>query len=280
MSHHTREHIEESLQSIRRHTSVVPDIAIIMGTGLSRLADHIQCDAIIPYKEIPHFVIPTVETHEGRLLLGTMNNKKVVAMQGRFHYYEGYSMKEITFPVRVMNALGAKVLLMCNATGGLNPRYKKGDIVLIDDHINLQNENPLRGKNDNRLGPRFPDMIEPYNVELRRLAEKTAMEQNIRLQSGVYVSVPGPNLETKAEYRFLRMIGADVVGMSTVPETIVAVHCGMKVLAFSIVTDECLPDALQPVSVEDIIATAYKTEPILATFIEHIISNIIIDQEK
>lgn len=280
MSHHTREHIEESLQSIRRHTSVVPDIAIIMGTGLSRLADHIQCDAIIPYKEIPHFVIPTVETHEGRLLLGTMNNKKVVAMQGRFHYYEGYSMKEITFPVRVMNALGAKVLLMCNATGGLNPRYKKGDIVLIDDHINLQNENPLRGKNDNRLGPRFPDMIEPYNVELRRLAEKTAMEQNIRLQSGVYVSVPGPNLETKAEYRFLRMIGADVVGMSTVPETIVAVHCGMKVLAFSIVTDECLPDALQPVSVEDIIATAYKTEPILATLIEHIISNIIIDQEK
>ena len=199
MSHHTREHIEESVQSIRRHTSFVPEIAIIMGTGLSRLADHIQCDTIIPYKEIPHFVIPTVETHEGRLLIGTMNNKKVVAMQGRFHYYEGYSMKEITFPVRVMNALGAKVLLMCNATGGLNPRYKKGDIVLIDDHINLQNENPLRGKNDNRLGPRFPDMIEPYNIELRRLAEKTAMEQNIRLHSGVYVSVPGPNLETTAE---------------------------------------------------------------------------------
>ena len=280
MSHQTREHIEESVQSIRRHTSFVPEIAIIMGTGLSRLADHIQCDTIIPYKEIPHFVIPTVETHEGRLLIGTMNNKKVVAMQGRFHYYEGYSMKEITFPVRVMNALGAKVLLMCNATGGLNPRYKKGDIVLIDDHINLQNENPLRGKNDNRLGPRFPDMIEPYNIELRRLAEKTAMEQNIRLHSGVYVSVPGPNLETKAEYRFLRMIGADVVGMSTVPETIVAVHCGMKVLAFSIVTDECLPDALQPVSVDDIIATANKTEPILAHLIEHIVSNIIIDQEK
>lgn len=280
MSHHTREHIEESIHSIRQHTSLIPDIAIIMGTGLSRLADNIQCDAIIPYKEIPHFVIPTVETHEGRLLFGTMHGKNVVAMQGRFHYYEGYSMKEITFPVRVMNALGAKILIMCNATGGLNPNYRKGDIVIIDDHINLQYENPLRGKNDNRLGPRFPDMIEPYSRELIALSEKTALQHRIPIHRGVYVSVPGPNLETKAEYRFLRMIGADVVGMSTVPETIVAVHCGMKVLAFSIVTDECFPDTLQPVSVEEIIATANKTEPILAHLIEHIVHTIPTMEEK
>lgn len=275
MSHHTREHIEESVQSIRKYTSLTPDIAIIMGTGLSRLAHHIQCEAIIPYKDIPHFVTPTVVTHEGQLLVGTMNTKKVVAMQGRFHYYEGYSMKEITFPVRVMNALGAKILIMCNATGGLNPDYRKGDIVLIDDHINLQNENPLRGKNDNRLGPRFPDMIEPYSRELIALAQKIALQQQTHIHRGVYVSVPGPNLETKAEYRFLRMIGADVVGMSTVPETIVAIHCGMKVLAFSIVTDECFPDTLQPVSLEDIIATANNTEPKLANLIEHIVQNII-----
>ena len=280
MSHHTREHIEESVQKIRKYTSLTPDIAIIMGTGLSRLADNIQCDAIIPYKEIPHFVTPTVETHEGKLLVGTMNTKKVVAMQGRFHYYEGYSMKEITFPVRVMNALGAKILIMCNATGGLNPNYRKGDIVIIDDHINLQYENPLRGKNDNRLGPRFPDMIEPYSRELIALSEKTALQHRIPIHRGVYVSVPGPNLETKAEYRFLRLIGADVVGMSTVPETIVAVHCGMKVLAFSIVTDECFPDTLQPVSVEDIIATANKTEPILAHLIEHIVHTIPTMEEK
>ena len=189
-------------------------------------------------------------------------------------------MKEITFPVRVMNALGAKILIMCNATGGLNPNYRKGDIVIIDDHINLQYENPLRGKNDNRLGPRFPDMIEPYSRELIALSEKTALQHRIPIHRGVYVSVPGPNLETKAEYRFLRLIGADVVGMSTVPETIVAVHCGMKVLAFSIVTDECFPDTLQPVSVEDIIATANKTEPILAHLIEHIVHTIPTMEEK
>lgn len=269
-----REHIEESVSHIRSFTSLVPDIAIIMGTGLARLADSITTDCILPYSHIPHFPLATVETHAGKLLLGTMNGKNVVAMQGRFHYYEGYTMQQITFPIRVMKELGAQTLIMCNATGGLNPRYKKGDIIIIDDHINLQGDNPLIGKNDNTLGHRFPDMIEPYSHYLIELAERTAREKNIITQRGVYVSVAGPNLETKAEYRFLRMIGADVVGMSTVPETIVAVHSSMRVLAFSIVTDECLPDALKPASVEDIIATANKAEPTLADLIHDIVGKL------
>lgn len=269
-----REHIEESVSIIREHTSLIPEVAIIMGTGLSRLADVINIECTLPYGNIPHFPLATVETHTGKLLLGSLNGKNVVAMQGRFHYYEGYTMQQITFPIRVMKELGAKTLIMCNATGGLNPRYKKGDIIIIDDHINLQGDNPLIGKNDTSLGPRFPDMIEPYSHYLIELAERTAREKNITTQRGVYVSVAGPNLETKAEYRFLRMIGADVVGMSTVPETIVAVHSNMRVLAFSIVTDECLPDALKPVSVEDIIATANKTEPALAELITDIVGKL------
>lgn len=269
-----REHIDESVAVIRKHTPLIPDIAIIMGTGLARLADIIEVECVLPYKQIPHFPLATVETHKGKLLLGTLNEKNVVAMQGRFHYYEGYTMQQITFPIRVMKALGAKTLIMCNATGGLNPRYKKGDIIIIDDHINLQGDNPLIGQNDNTLGQRFPDMIEPYSHYLIELAEKTAREKNIVTQRGVYVSVAGPNLETKAEYRFLKTIGADVVGMSTVPETIVAVHSDMRVLAFSIVTDECFPDALKPVSVEDIIATANKAEPALADLIMGIVGKL------
>ena len=245
-----------------------PEIGIILGTGLGGLAQEIRAEVIVEYEDIPLFPISTVESHHGRLIFGNLGNKKVVAMQGRFHYYEGYSLKQVTFPVRVMKFLGVRTLLISNAAGGMNPHFRKGSIMIITDHINLLGDNPLIGPNDDTLGPRFPDMSEPYSRELITLAEKVALDLKIRTERGVFVAVPGPNLETRAEYRFLRFIGADAVGMSTVPEVIVAVHMSLQVLGFSIITDECFPDALQPANVEEIIAVAMKTEPKLTAIMK------------
>jgi purine-nucleoside phosphorylase len=218
--------------------------------------------------------LSTVESHKGKLIFGTIGQKKVVAMQGRFHYYEGYSMQQIVYPVRVMKYLGVETLLVSNACGGMNPLFKRGDVMLMVDHINLLGDNPLIGKNYDELGPRFPDMSEPYSLDLIGLAEEIAIENKVKLQKGVYVAVPGPNLETKAEYRFLRGIGADVVGMSTIPEDIAANHMGMKVLGISIITDECFPDALKPVNVEEIIATAMEAEPKMTLIMKEVIKRL------
>jgi purine-nucleoside phosphorylase len=227
---------------------------------LGALAREIDAESAIPYPEIPFFPRSTVESHKGQLVCGRLAGHSVIAMEGRFHLYEGYSPWQVTFPIRVMKELGCRILIVSNASGGLNPLFSKGDLIVIEDHINLMALNPLIGPNDERLGPRFPDLIEPYDHELQNLALKVALEQNIVAHGGVYVAVVGPNLETRAEYRFLRGIGADVVGMSTVPEVLVAIHSGMKVLGFSIVTDMCLPDALHPVSIDEIVAVANIAE--------------------
>lgn len=248
---------------IRERSRVTPDVAIILGTGLGGLANEIAVEATISYADIPGFPLSTVETHAGRLLLGTLAGRPVVAMQGRFHRYEGYDLRQVTFPVRVMHGLGARTLLVSNACGNMNPLWGPGDLVLLSDHINLLGDNPLVGPNDDRLGPRFPDMSAPYDPALRALARAAALEIGLGLREGVYVAVAGPNLETRAEYRMLRAMGADVVGMSTVPEVIVAVHQGMRVLGVSIVTDQCLPDALEPVDIARIIDTARRAEPAL-----------------
>lgn len=263
--------INETLKVVRSKTSKEYPVGIILGTGLGGLVKEIDIDVEIDYSELPHFPLSTVESHQGKLIFGKINGKDVVAMQGRFHYYEGYTMQQITYPVRVMKFLGVKTLLVSNACGGMNPLYKRGDIMIIVDHINLLGDNPLIGKNEDSFGPRFPDMSEPYDQALIELAENIALKNEIRVQKGVYVAVPGPNLETKAEYRFLRAIGADVVGMSTVPENIVANHSGMKVLGISIVTDECFPDSLKPVDVKEIIATAMETEPKMTLIMKEVI---------
>jgi purine-nucleoside phosphorylase len=259
--------IQEATGVVRRRTRLRPDIAIVLGTGLGGLAAEIEVEAAIPYEDIPGFPLSTVESHAGRLLLGRLGQRPVVAMQGRFHRYEGYDLAAVTFPVRVMQALGARGLFVSNACGGMNPLWSPGDLVLLSDHINLLGDNPLIGANDERLGPRFPDMSSPYDPELRALARATALELGITLREGVYVAVPGPNLETRSEYRMLRMMGADVVGMSTVPEVIVAVHAGMRTLGISIITDQCLPDALEPADIGRIIATAGRAEPSLTRLI-------------
>lgn len=266
--------IHESLTTIRKKTQETYEVCIILGTGLGGLVNEIQIEHIIDYSDIPHFPISTVESHHGKLIFGKINGKNVVAMQGRFHFYEGYTMQQITYPIRVMKFLGVKTLLISNACGGMNPIYSRGDIMVIIDHINLLGDNPLIGKNENELGPRFPDMSEPYDLKLIELAEKIALENKIKLQKGVYVAVPGPNLETKAEYRYLRSLGADVVGMSTIPENIVANHMGIKVLGFSIVTDECFPDSLKPVNVNEIIETAMKAEPKMTKIMKEVIKRI------
>ena len=266
--------IDETLEVIREKTEDEYPIGIILGTGLGGLVNEIKVEHEIDYADLPHFPLSTVESHHGKLIFGEIGSKKVVAMQGRFHYYEGYSMKQITYPVRVMKFLGVKTLLVSNACGGMNPLFRKGDIMLIVDHINLLGDNPLIGPNEDELGPRFPDMSEPYSKELIELAEEIALENKIKIQKGVYVAVPGPNLETKAEYRFLRSTGADVVGMSTIPENIVANHMGMKVLGFSIVTDECFPEALKPVNVEEIIATAMSAEPKMTLLMKEVITRL------
>ncbi|MBI1937301.1 MAG: purine-nucleoside phosphorylase [Ignavibacteriales bacterium] len=266
--------INETLEVIRKKTGKTYEIGIILGTGLGGLVKEIEIEHQIDYAELPHFPLSTVESHHGKLIFGKINGKNVVAMQGRFHYYEGYTMQQITYPVRVMKFLGVKTLLVSNACGGMNPLFRKGDVMLMVDHINLLGDNPLIGKNEDELGQRFPDMSEPYNLGLIEIAEKVALKNQIRVQKGVYVAVPGPNLETKAEYRFLRNTGADVVGMSTIPENIVANHMGMKVLGISIVTDECFPESLKPVNVQEIIATAMEAEPKMTVIMKEVIKDL------
>lgn len=238
-----------------------PEYLVILGTGLGQLADEIDVIIAINYDSIPHFPVSTVESHHGRLLFGYLGGKPVVAMQGRFHFYEGYSMQEIVFPVRVSRSLGVNTLIVSNACGGLNPNYRRGDIMLINDHINFLGDNPLIGPNDDELGPRFPDMSEPYTKRLLDTAEHVALNLSIKMHEGVYLSISGPMLETKAEYRYMRQLGADVVGMSTVPEVIAAVHMGLEVLGISVITDECFPDALEPVSLDDVLEAAAMAEP-------------------
>lgn len=264
---HTREGIEAAADVVRARFAHVPDVAIVLGTGLGGLAKAIEAPVAIAYGEIPGFPLSTVESHAGRLLCGTLAGKRVVAMQGRFHRYEGYSLQQVTFPVRVLRALGARTLVVSNACGGMHPLWNAGDLMLIADHINLLGDNPLVGGNDDRLGPRFPDMSHPYDAELRALARAEARRQGITLREGTYVAVAGPNLETRAEYRMLRTVGGDVVGMSTVPEVIVAVHGGMRVLGVSIITDLCLPDALEPASLDTIIGVAARAEPHLTSLV-------------
>jgi purine-nucleoside phosphorylase len=266
--------INETLEVIKKVTTEEYPYGIILGTGLGGLTKEIDIHHEIEYENLPHFPLSTVESHRGKLIFGKIGNKNVVAMQGRFHYYEGYSMKQITYPVRVMKFLGVKTLLVSNACGGMNPVFNRGDIMLMVDHINLLGDNPLIGMNEDELGPRFPDMSEPYDLELIKIAEEVALENKVKLQKGVYVAVPGPNLETKAEYRFLRAIGADVVGMSTIPENIVANHMGIKVLGISIITDECFPDSLKPVNVEEIIATAMGAEPKMTLIMKEVIKRL------
>jgi len=256
-----RPQVEQAVELIRRYWTGRPKVGIILGTGLGALAGEIQAEARLGYEEIPNFPRATSIGHAGQLVCGQLAGVPVVAMEGRFHAYEGYTYKQITFPVRVMRGLGAEVLIASNASGGMNPQYAQGDIVVIEDHINLMNGNPLIGINDDRLGPRFPDMSAPYDRQLIDRALEIARRENFVAHKGVYVAVTGPNLETRAEYRFLRAIGGDVVGMSTVPEVLVAVHAGMRVLALSVVTDMCLPDALKPINIEEILATAASAEP-------------------
>lgn len=263
--------IQTAVAAIRAHTAVQPEVAIILGTGLGGLAREIALETTIPYEAIPGFPLSTVESHAGRLLFGRLGGRPVVAMQGRFHRYEGYSLQEVTFPVRVLHALGAPTLVVSNACGGMHPLWGPGELMLIADHINLLGDSPLIGPNDERLGPRFPDMSDPYDARLRELARRLALEMGITLHEGVYVAVTGPNLETRAEYRMLRAMGADVVGMSTVPEVIVAVHEGMRVVGISIITDQCLPDALQPAKIEHIIATAGRAEPSLTRLVRGLV---------
>jgi purine-nucleoside phosphorylase len=272
MLHHRWEDVEEAATVVRDRWPVgLPTVGIVLGTGLGALAREIEPQATISYPEIPHFPHSTVTSHRGQLVCGTLSGRTVMAMEGRFHLYEGYTAAQVTFPIRVMRALGCETLIVSNAAGGMNPMHSKGDLVVIDDHINLLGVNPLIGPNDERLGPRFADMIEPYDRKLQDLALKIAIESNIVAHRGVYVGVTGPNLETRAEYRFLRAIGADVVGMSTVPEVLVAVHAGMKVLGFSIVTDLCLPDALEPVKIEEILAVAGEAEGKLRTIVRQVL---------
>lgn len=269
-----RSQMHDAIAYIRTRTESTPSVGIILGTGLGGLVAEIEIEVVLEYSDIPHFPISTVESHHGRLIFGRLGGKPVVAMQGRFHYYEGYTLRQVTFPVRVMHALGVRTLLISNAAGGMNPVFRRGDIMVIYDHINLIGDNPLIGPNDDTLGPRFPDMSAAYSETHIALAEDVALEQHIPLRKGVFVAVAGPNLETRAEYRFLRGIGADAVGMSTVPENIVAIHMGMNVLAFSIITDECFPDALEPVDVPAIIKIANETEPRLRTIMKGVIERL------
>ena len=255
------EQVAEAVAVIRKQWNGAPGAGIILGTGLGGLAGEIAVEVKLDYATLPHFPRSTTVSHAGQMVCGRLSGVPVVAMEGRFHAYEGYSQQQITFPVRVMRALGAELLIVSNACGGMNPNYRKGDIMVMDDHINLMGDNPLIGINDDRLGPRFPDMSAPYDPALIEKSLEIARRENFAAHRGVYVAVTGPNLETRAEYRFLRTIGADVVGMSTVPEVLAAVHGGMRVLGLSIVTDICLPDHLEPVSIPEILAAAASAEP-------------------
>ena len=271
---HRLETVNAAADVVRARYSPVPEVAIVLGTGLGGLAREIDVAATVEYADIPGFPLSTVESHAGRLLCGSLGGKTVVAMQGRFHRYEGYSLQQVTFPIRVLRALGAETLVVSNACGGMREEWAPGDLMLIADHINLLGDNPLVGENDDRLGVRFPDMSAPYDAALRALARDVAREQGTVLREGVYVAVTGPNLETRAEYRMLRTIGADVVGMSTVPEVIVAVQGGMRVLGLSIITDQCIPETLVPAELETIIATAGRAEPRLTALVRGVLERL------
>lgn len=260
--------IQASRDAIHAQTRMVPEVAIVLGTGLGNLSRKIDPEVEIEYREIPNFPVSTVESHAGKLLLGQLAGKRVAAMEGRFHFYEGYSLEQVTFPVRVLKELGAKILVVSNAAGGLNLSYHKGDIVLIEDQINFMGVNPLIGPNEERLGPRFPDMCRPFSERLIKIAEESARQLKISAHRGVYLGVSGPNLETRAEYRMMRSWGADLVGMSTVPEVIVGVHMGMEILGVSIVTDVCDPEHLEPVNIKEIIRTANEAGPRLDRLME------------
>lgn len=266
--------VSEAREQIRNRWDRRPQVAIVLGTGLGGVVNEIKVEAIIDYAEIPHFPISTATSHRGRLVCGTLLGVPVIAMDGRIHFYEGYPLKQITLPVRVFRSLGAELLVLSNACGGMNPYFSAGDIMVIDDHINLIGDNPLIGINDDRLGPRFPDMSEPYDRFWIDRVRRIARRNEIDLHQGVFVAVAGPNLETRAEYRFLRTIGADVVGMSTVPETIVAVHCGLKVIGLSVITDMCLPDALKPAEIREIVRVAEEAEPKLALLVREVVREV------
>ncbi|MFH0793679.1 MAG: purine-nucleoside phosphorylase [bacterium] len=269
-----RQQIEDAVRFLQGKTDLIPKVGVICGTGMGALADAVENPVKIPYDNIPHFAVSTVESHHGNLVLGKLAGQPVMVMQGRFHFYEGYTMSQVTFPVRVMKALGCRAMIVMNAVGSMNPLVPPGDLLLITDHINLMGQNPLIGPNDDTLGPRFPDMSEPYSRRLIALAEDVALRQKTRIHKGVAISVTGPNLETAAEYRFFRRIGADVVTMSTIPEVIVANHTGLKVLGISTVTDACLPDALKPASVEEIIRVAMSAEPKLTALVTGVLERI------
>jgi purine-nucleoside phosphorylase len=273
---HTFERVQRSADAVRARWNHAAEVGIILGTGLGKLAEAIETPTVIDYPEVPDFPVSTVESHAGRLLCGTLGGKRVVAMQGRFHRYEGYSLQQVTFPVRVLRELGARTLIVSNACGTVRGDWKPGDLMLIADHINLLGDNPLIGPNDDRLGTRFPDMSEPYSGSLRALARDEAGKRGLdtKLREGVYVAVPGPNLETRAEYAMIRALGGDVVGMSTVPEVIVAVHAGMKVLGLSIITDEAVPETLQPTTLEQIVAAAGQAEPALTSLVRGVIGRL------
>lgn len=270
----TYDHIQEAKRAIESRWQGKPRVGIILGTGLGGLSQDIKAEVAIAYEDIPHFPRSTVKSHSGRLVCGTLGGKSVMAMEGRFHLYEGYTLQQITFPVRVMRALGCEVLIVSNACGGMNPQYAKGDIMFIEDHINLLGDNPLIGPNDDRLGVRFPDMSQPYDPKLIELGRRIALEEKITTQKGVFVAVSGPCLETRAEYRFLKNIGADVVGMSTVPEVIVGVHAGFRIMGLSVITDMCLPDALEPAVLEDIIAVANTAEKKVRVLVRRMVAEL------
>lgn len=265
--------IQDAVSFIRSHWPQTPHAGIVLGTGLGPLVERIQVEATIDYEAIPHFPKSTATSHKGRLVCGMLEGLPVMAMEGRIHMYEGYPLKLVTLPIRVFKALGAQLLVVTNAVGGMNPMYATGDIMVIDDHINLMGANPLIGINDDRLGPRFPDMCEPYDRKLGQVALEIARKENFACHRGVLVAVAGPNLETRAEYRFLRQIGADVVGMSTIPEVIVAVHSGLRTIGLSVVTDMCLPDALKPAHVAEIIAVANAAEPKLTALVTGLLAH-------
>lgn len=265
-------HIQEAVAAIRQQTNFQPLYGIILGTGLGQLINRVNVTLSIPYTQIPHFPEATVESHTGHLIFGELGGKPVVVMQGRFHYYEGYDMQQITLPVRVMKLLGIKKLFISNAAGGLSPEFQLSDLMALTDHINLLPDNPLRGKNLDELGPRFPDLFRPYDASLLRQAQGIAEKLDIPLRQGVYASVSGPNLETPAEYRFLRVIGADAVGMSTVPEVLVARHMDLPVFAVSVITDLCTPEALEPVTIQKVLAAAALAEPKLTALIEELVT--------
>jgi purine-nucleoside phosphorylase len=264
-------HIAEARAFLAKRLRSEPEVGVILGTGLGDFTDALEVDTVIPYRDIPHFPVSTVESHAGELHVGTLAGRPAAVMKGRVHYYEGYTMRQVAFPVRVLKAIGCHTLIVTNAVGGMNPDMAPGAIVVTTDHINLMGDNPLIGPNDDTLGPRFPDMSAPYDRALIRLAEAAALDLKVPLQRAIFVAVPGPNLETAAEYRFLRRIGADIVGMSLVPEAIVAAHGGQRLLAFNVVTDACLPDRLEPASIPAILATAGRAAPSLIRLVTEVV---------